>query len=266
MITDAEAAQILASRRWPVGVRCVQCGSGRVTENSRPERRWPQWRCRDCRKEFTAVTGTKHHRTKRSPHDVLTSVDRGPSVAESATTTGLSPGAIRILWAMRRRPDGAVIGKLSEIAGLSRKQSLRCLRRLKDLGICEQDLRVVYCGHDLTERLVWRLTYSRKCLEVLGKMPPMRGENGERATDGAGVPHRFWHLFWSGLRGEDIDLSVHARHVAETCIGGRDNGAEAWTLRNMSDGVLLGVWESGGHGADSMRLLEEELRTRAVLL
>jgi len=54
-LADVNAARRIADVRWPDKIICPHCGSLRTAERARPGRRWPQWRCRDCRGEFTAV-------------------------------------------------------------------------------------------------------------------------------------------------------------------------------------------------------------------
>jgi len=77
--SDADAYQLLESLRWEHGVVCPHCGSiaahyflrpredgkTRATRTgSRSQRR--VWKCRDCRKQFSVLTGTIFHGTKIS--------------------------------------------------------------------------------------------------------------------------------------------------------------------------------------------------------
>ena len=53
---DATAERWFIENRWPDGVCCLRCGSLNVQE--RPTRKPQPYRCRDCRKDFSAKTGT----------------------------------------------------------------------------------------------------------------------------------------------------------------------------------------------------------------
>ena len=51
---EERAIRVVAAVRWPKGARCPRCRSGRVSYL--PARRI--WQCRDCRRQFSARTGT----------------------------------------------------------------------------------------------------------------------------------------------------------------------------------------------------------------
>ena len=53
---DAAAESWFVQQRWPGGVACPECGSVNVQE--RASRKPQPYRCRDCRKDFSAKTGT----------------------------------------------------------------------------------------------------------------------------------------------------------------------------------------------------------------
>ena len=53
---DASAEKWFVETRWPDGVGCPSCGSCNVQE--RKTRKPQPYRCRDCRKDFSARTGT----------------------------------------------------------------------------------------------------------------------------------------------------------------------------------------------------------------
>ena len=53
---DAAAERWFTETRWPNGVHCLKCGSFNIQE--RPTRKPQPYRCRDCRKDFSAKTGT----------------------------------------------------------------------------------------------------------------------------------------------------------------------------------------------------------------
>ena len=54
--TDEAAEKWFVEQRWPQGVCCPECGSFNV--QTRPTRKPQPYRCRDCRKDFSAKTGT----------------------------------------------------------------------------------------------------------------------------------------------------------------------------------------------------------------
>lgn len=59
---DEAAEAWFIEQRWPDGVRCAHCGAANVGE--RKNRKPRQWRCRECRKDFSVRTGTLMHNTK----------------------------------------------------------------------------------------------------------------------------------------------------------------------------------------------------------
>ena len=54
---DAKAEAWLIEQRWPDGMHCPYCDSESVSPR-KTSRQTPQYRCRDCRKDFTVKTGT----------------------------------------------------------------------------------------------------------------------------------------------------------------------------------------------------------------
>ena len=59
---EATAERWFIEQRWPNGVRCPDCHSSRVAE--RASRKPQPFRCRDCRKDFSAKTGSVMHASK----------------------------------------------------------------------------------------------------------------------------------------------------------------------------------------------------------
>ena len=291
---EAEAARRFAEARWPDGIRCAHCGSERVAERNRPGRRWPQWRCRDCRKEFTAVTRTALHATKRSPTacidaleawkartaddesvKLFASVGRrgrptargGPARLSDSSRRGrlspLGPGELALMKALRRRPSGAALPKLASLAGLSQRHSRRCLDSLARLGLCERVDAAVADGHMSITVPLWRLTYSATCMEALGEMSRLTPARPEPDADAA-VPPRFWGLFWSGLTGPELQRGTHGVHIGGTLIGSRDLGAECWALRNIDTDDLVELRSMRGFDeGHNARSIDAELRRRS---
>ncbi len=59
---DAAAEAWFVERRWPDGIRCVQCDSMRIhTRKANPKRKTSVYHCNDCKKDFTVKTGTIMH-------------------------------------------------------------------------------------------------------------------------------------------------------------------------------------------------------------
>ncbi len=59
---DEAAEAWFVERRWPDGIRCVECGSDHVaTRKPNARRKTPVYHCNDCKKDFTVKTGTIMH-------------------------------------------------------------------------------------------------------------------------------------------------------------------------------------------------------------
>ena len=276
---EAEAARRVADARWPEGVRCPRCDSASVAERSRPGRRWPQWRCRDCRMEFTAVTGTALHGTRRTPSSVERRNPSGPSIqvvlqqsrlsdSRAADRSGedpptrLSAASNSVINALRQRPDGASIAKVAEIAGISGRHARRVLQGLASLGLVLRYDGWVRDGHRSRRKRLWQLSYSPECVQMLKHIPRFRAAAPEPAVSGA-VPPQFWPQFWSGAEGGELDLARDELHIAGTLIGGLDLSAEAWALRHVSAATLEKLVETRGYDTgDVGKLIRSELRRR----
>ena len=60
---DIAAEQWLVARRWPDGIRCVDCDSVTITLRT-SKRKTPQYHCTACKANFTVKTGTVMHDSK----------------------------------------------------------------------------------------------------------------------------------------------------------------------------------------------------------
>ena len=273
---EAAAAMRIAEERWPAGVRCPHCDSPRVSERNRPERRWPQWRCRSCRREFTAVTSTALHGTRLAPSDIeLRNLSVEKLLRSSASdgaakklrehedaSVGMSSAARGMLNALRQRPDGATVAKVAEIAGVSERHTRRMLRNMAARGLASVGEGIVRDGHRPLSKPLWRLTYSPDCVQLLGRLHRRRAAMPEMPVKDV-VPPQFWHLFWSGSEGSELTLSDDEQHVAGALIGSMDISAEAWALRNVSTETLEGMAEARGYDTgDVSVLIRSELRSR----
>ena len=64
---DAAAEAWFVERRWPNGVRCVECNSDRIhTRKPTARRKTSTYHCNDCNKDFTVKTGTIMHDSRLS--------------------------------------------------------------------------------------------------------------------------------------------------------------------------------------------------------
>ena len=69
---DEAVEQWFVQNRWPDGIRCPKCGSGRIAE--RPNQVPQPWRCRDCWKYFSVKVGTPMHGSNLTLRQWLTAI------------------------------------------------------------------------------------------------------------------------------------------------------------------------------------------------
>ena len=92
--SDIEAEEQLVAWRWPDGIRCPHCGSGRVSDVK--SRRPQPWRCRACRRHFSHTTDTPMHDTKLGPQTwllglfLIVSNPKGRSSVQLAADLGIT--------------------------------------------------------------------------------------------------------------------------------------------------------------------------------
>ena len=261
----------------------MRCGSPRATSRSRPGRRWPQWRCRDCRYEFTAVTGTALHGTRLAPDACLAAeAVASPSTDRSSIATPLgeiseqgtplrdaSRIAVSLMDALRRRPDGATLAKLAVMTRRTERHTRRGIKELERLGLIEQAEIVIPKGHQTVAAKIWRFTYTHECVVALGQMPPMTPLPSAERGCGPGaddtVPPRFWGQFWSGASGPELRVSQHGVHIGGTLIGCRDIGACCWALRRLRTDDLAALRTMRGHDSGiNARMIDAELERRSL--
>lgn len=66
---ETEAHDWFVARRWPNGVRCIDCDSDRVaTRKPNARRKTPVFHCNECKKDFTVKTGTIMHDSRLPLH------------------------------------------------------------------------------------------------------------------------------------------------------------------------------------------------------
>src|SRR5438552_10602309 len=77
--TDEQCIAYLESRRWPEGVRCLTCGSdkiSRITSSSKKQDVRQLYQCLEptCKQQFSATTGTIFHDSHLPLHKWFTAV------------------------------------------------------------------------------------------------------------------------------------------------------------------------------------------------
>lgn len=265
------AAQEIADRRWSDGVRCPKCDSSDVVcRRKRPERRWPQWRCRACRRDFTALTATEWSGSHLSPEAVLAALNSAkPGVERSEEAAcvrrvveeELAASTRRVMVVLRRRPVGATTAKIAELADVSTAQTGRALRDLSQRSWAVKQRGAVRDGYRSMPAMLWALTYTAECIEALRFLPqrPVPMPSGMPDI----VPPAFWHLFWSGTSGPELRISTDGVRIAGALIGSNDPSAEAWALRALPLSVLEELQRVRGYeSADAASLITCEIELR----
>ena len=148
----------------------------------------------------------------------------------------LSDGAKATLNSLRARPFGATAAKLAALSGLSYSQTSRVLADLERRGWAERTPKTVQHGYKFKPVGLWTLTWSDSCMRALAFLRDRPTMPVVEASDR--VPSRFWRNFWSGAPGDELRISLHGLHIAETLIGGRDPCAKAWALGALPTRVL----------------------------
>lgn len=175
----------------------------------------------------------------------------------------LSAGGKATLNALRARPFGATAAKLAALSGLSYSQTSRVLVQLERLGWAERTVKSVQHGYKLKPVGLWNLTWTDSCMRALAflrdRLTRPAAETGDR------VPPRFWRNFWSGAPGDELRISLHGLHIAETLIGGRDPSARAWALGALPASVLQECRTLRGFDTGiAAGLLDAEISRRAT--
>ncbi len=108
-LSDADARTLLETLRWPNGPACPHCGSANVTRiHGRAATVRPGlWRCRACRKQFTATVGTIFEDSHIPLHKwflaiaLMCSSKKGVSALQLQRNLGL--GSYKTAWFMAHR-------------------------------------------------------------------------------------------------------------------------------------------------------------------
>ena len=173
----------------------------------------------------------------------------------------LSAGTKATLNSLRARPFGATAAKLAALSGLSYSHTTRVLADLKRRGWVEHTVKPVQHGYKLRPVGLWAFTLSDSCMRVLAFLRDRPTLSTTEPDDR--VPARFWRNFWSGASGEELRISLHGLHIAETLIAGRDPAARAWALGTLPISVLRECRALRGCDMGTpARLLDAELERR----
>lgn len=263
--TEEETHRAMATARWPDGVRCPRCQCDEVSP--RRGRRRRGWRCRSCRGDFTATSGTALHaskaplsawtaaavdgaahaavgdKTRRHMRRVVESTGLAPGVrrlaailttpsgpAEAGPLEGLSAGQRKILAMLRTRAAGATATLVASETGLSASHVGRCLRALQAEGFVDTESVSVMWGYRPQRLKIWRLDMNERTIAAL---PQMGWSPPPPETCPATVPGEFWWLFWSGACASQLRIPDDAVHIADTLVGGPDPAARAWALETL---------------------------------
>ena len=92
MVALDSSERRLCDARWGgVSPMCPHCGGLRMAATPAKASRWTKWRCRDCQRRCTVVTGTGLHSTKLTPDDWIAVVELNtPTAARIADEIGVS--------------------------------------------------------------------------------------------------------------------------------------------------------------------------------
>ena|SRR5918993_2885387 len=91
-----------ASRKWverelhPEGLKCPKCGANQ-RRFAQQNGYWPAWRCKDCDRYYTMLSGTVFEKTRQPPSKVvllLRGIAKGESTARLARELGI--GRVRV--------------------------------------------------------------------------------------------------------------------------------------------------------------------------
>lgn len=92
LMDEAACLRWLEAHLHPAGLCCPRCGSTN-RRDFRPYQAFPSYRCRDCQRPYTLVTGTAFEKTRQQPSTIvllLRGVTQGVSTAQLAAEIDLS--------------------------------------------------------------------------------------------------------------------------------------------------------------------------------
>jgi len=126
---DSEAVREVIMERYADGVRCPHCEADRVI-------RWgqtsglPRWRCKECRRTFTPLTGTPvaHLRRRDRWADYGESLRRGETLAEAVERCGIH---INTAHRWRHRFLQGAADSQARLAGIAEADETFLLRSAK---------------------------------------------------------------------------------------------------------------------------------------
>jgi transposase-like protein len=120
--TEEDCIRYLVARRWPEGVRCPRCGSGRVYPVSTMAWKWQCYTCTDESYRFSHLTGTIFENTNkplkdwyRVVHLMLVS-KKGMSALQICRYMGF--GSYKTAWLMCHKVRVALIEDIGKLGGI----------------------------------------------------------------------------------------------------------------------------------------------------
>jgi len=255
--TEADAYKYLEEMRWAGQPFCPHCGSvaehyflkpangtsRKTTRGKDSERR--VWKCRDCRKQFTVLTGTIFHGTKIPLRKWLlvifdmASAKNGISAREIERKYDLASKSAwhmthRIREAMKREPiagllSGRVVADETWIGGDPKNRHLNHPRAVM--------------GHGKTDKTTVLTLISRETGEARSRVIPNIKGSTLRATMAAQLDPALTHLHtdgWHGYRHFTAEHSTVDHSVGEYVRGDvSTNQAESYfsQLKRSIDGT-----------------------------
>ena len=275
-VTDSAHTHIVEAR-WPDGARCPICGTDRVLARGLSVNGWRRWRCGLCRRDFSAITGTRLSGTKLSPQQWWAAVCCDGSRESIVSAAGVSQvtarRVARLLSPLRRRSARArlrhLLGEPSDAQREGFSGFSACEARVLNV------MRTKLLGADaplIASLAAVSLGHTRRCLRRLGRAglvePVDTDRSGAARVGGAGrlwrlaagsarivehlpdlpeapspsgdrIPVEFWDCFWSGLPAQRLSVRRDALYIGEALINGRDVHARAWALAALPVSSLI---------------------------
>ena len=125
--TDEQCIAYLESRRWPEGVRCLICGSdkiSRITSSSKKQDVRKLYQCLEptCKQQFSATSGTLFHDSHLPLHKwflavaFMTQAKKGMSALQIKRYMGF--GSYETAWSMCHKVRVALMEDIDKLGGI----------------------------------------------------------------------------------------------------------------------------------------------------
>jgi len=151
-----------------------------------------------------------------------------PDSAGARLAVSLTDCERRIVNALRHRFLGGTVHEIAALSEVSLSHTRRCLAKLANDGVALSERRSCRWGYGDVECVLWQLTYSSVCVDMIGFLPMTEtAELPDLYPDM--VPPPFWSIFWS-TPAQNLRVSQHGLFIAQTLLSGPDAGAALWAL------------------------------------